>query len=127
MQERPLSVTIVGWVLIVFAILGVIAVAMSIGDARMEADMAASGVPPTSMYIVNLLGTAITLACGIGVLKGMNWARWLYVAWGTLSALAALAITPSPTLALISLAIVALIAFFLFRKPADAWFRRTPA
>lgn len=127
MHERPLSITIVGWVLIVFAILGLVAMAMTMGTPRMEADMAASGMPPAAMYALNLLGAAITLACGVGVLKGMNWARWLYVAWGVLSALIALLITPAAGLALISLAIVAVIAFFLFRKPADAWFRRTPA
>jgi hypothetical protein len=123
MNERPLSVTIIGWLLIVLALLGAAGTILMLGNPASMRVMAASGLPVDIQIALSFAGLAVSLASGIGLLKRQNWARWLYVLWNVAAIVVALLTSPAKLLVLISVALLAIIAFFLFRAPANAWFR----
>ena len=122
MQDRPTSVTIVGWVLIVLGGLGAIGLLMAWNSPQAQQIMALSPLPPIVQQLLGFAGVVISLICGLGVLQRKNWARWLYVIWNVASIGLALFTSPAQSLLLLSVAMVAVIAFFLFWKPANAWF-----
>jgi hypothetical protein len=80
MRERPLLVTLVGWI---FCILGLVSVLdvlwliFSKANSRLAAMEVAqiSGFMQIGVVVINAFSTFI---CGTFVLKGANWARWVY-------------------------------------------------
>lgn len=127
MQDRPVSVTIVGWVLVLLGLLGAVGVYMTSDIPDAERNMALSSLSPSAERIIGLAGVAISVICGLAVLKRQNWARWLYVIWNVAAIGLALFTSPATSLLLVPVAILAVTAFFLFWKPANAWFAGAPA
>jgi hypothetical protein len=80
MYRRPLAVTFVGSILCILGLLSVLDVLGLVFRKGspfmlMGEDAPLSVVVPFGIIAVN---AAITLVCGVFVLKGANWARWLY-------------------------------------------------
>ena len=112
-RKRPLSITIIGWLFVVFGGITLL-----------------SGVPPfgntadlTSHWYVHL-SRILAIVAGAFMLKGRNWARWLVVAWmafhivvGALHGLVTL---------LTHVVIFSVIFFFIFRRPAASYFSSQP-
>lgn len=110
MKKRPLSITIIGWLFVVFSSISLL-----------------SGVLPFNelmshwyVHLSRLLG----IVAGAFMLKGQNWARWLLVTWmafhivvGALNGLVPL---------LTHLVIFSVIFFFIFRRDASAYFSSQP-
>lgn len=126
-MERPTSLTIIGWLLIVFAVFGLIN-QMMMGDNPVAQQMLAeSQLSPSIHLAMGIIGALVSLASGYGILKGLNWSRFLYVGWGVLAVIISFVTTPFTSILLLSLMVIAIIAFFLFRPAANAWFARSPA
>lgn len=72
--NRPLSVTIVGWVLIVMAITSWPSLLRTSADQRVLEKMAArSSVPVAVQQAVSFTGAMLKLVCGYFLLRGKNW------------------------------------------------------
>jgi hypothetical protein len=85
MRERPRSVTVIGWILIVMGGVSGIQTTVGLSDPKTKELMSRFLMPIFISYTVSYLGLFVSLLCGIGMLKARNWARFLYVIWGAIS------------------------------------------
>jgi len=109
MNRRPLSITLIAGL---FTALGVAELVFGISKIHQRL-----GGDDALMLVVGI----VALAGGILAYRGSNWGRWLILAW--LAFHVALSIFhPTEHLVAHSL-ILALLAFFLFRPRASAYFR----
>ena len=87
--------------------------------------MAQSALSRPVQMAFSALSVITNLVCGIALLKRQNWARYAYVGISFLGMAVGLITSPFASLILLSGIFLAVIAFLLFRKPADIWFRET--
>ncbi len=73
-------------------------------------------------HAISYFGLTITIVCGIGMLKGKNWGRLLYVIWGVIGFVIGIATAPMKAAMIPGFIIFAVIVFFLFRPKASAFF-----
>jgi len=134
MKIRPLSITVIAWVLIVMGLIaiGLTPLAWNVvlrqRPYAIEELMARSSIPLPVQNVLSLLGALVTLASGVGVFYGRSWGRVLYVAWSVIRFLPGLATSPMKW-GLVSMApglvLFSIVAFFLFRKSASLYFGET--
>lgn len=84
--------------------------------------MAKSPVPIPVQFIMLYVGLTVMLVCGIGMLKGKNWARLLYVIWSAVGLVIGLATSPMKAMLIPGLLVVLIFVFFLFRPNANRYF-----
>ena len=113
-MNRPTSVTVVAWIIIVLSVAGVF--------------LFVRGAPQASLTSVQLnfsfLGFAVAIVSGIFMFQGKNWSRWLYIVWCAFGLAYAASTTPNLLLLIPGALKTAIIAFILFRGPANAFFSR---
>ena len=109
MNKRPLSITVVGCI---FIAAGVIGFGYHVTELRTH--------PPLEVVWVCVLRLLAILG-GVFVLRGKNWARWLVLAWIAYHVVLS-AFHHFFELA-VHAALLALIAYILFRPRASAYFR----
>lgn len=124
MQTRPLSLTIIGWLLIVLSLLSVIGLLSLMTPAAQQA-LAATGQSTMVAMIMGVVGVFVTIACGYGILKGFDWARVLYVGWNVVNIIYTIIAAPVTSFVLITVVVTLVVAYFLFRPEADAWFGKS--
>ncbi len=109
-KKRPITITILSWLYIA---IGVLSTAAHYANFR-------SHKPLVNEFVwITALGAAAVLA-GAFMLSGQSWARWLALAW-----IAAHVVISALHLMhglLIHSALLALIAYFLFRREAREYF-----
>ncbi|HKU98430.1 MAG TPA: hypothetical protein VJR58_24270 [Vineibacter sp.] len=126
---RPTSVTAVGWLIIGLTGLAAAGLVVSAVSPHLRQEIVnspmvrASPLPLVAQIGLMVVDQVVRLACGVGVLKRGNWARYLYPAWSIAMLLIALASGTFMVMMLPGLVIVALLTVFLFRAPASAWFK----
>ncbi len=111
MNKRPLSVTSIGCVYIATG---------AIGFAYHFTEFKARHPVPYDIVWVELL-RLIAMVCGVYMLRGHNWARWLALAWIAYHVILSAFHTLSE-LAIHGL-ICAILAYLLFRPTATRYFR----
>jgi hypothetical protein len=112
MNKRPIYVTVLGYLLIA---VGVIGIAYHFNEFK--------GANPNE-YLLVLVVRLIAVACGVYVLRGKSWARWLSIAWIACH----LVISIFDTQKGVAVHAVVLIAFtVLFFLPAANRYFRSPA
>ena len=126
-MQRPTSLTVVGWVLIIFGAFGLLATAMMPKNPAVTELLADSPLPLSAHLAIGAVGALVSMICGYGILKGLGWSRMLYVGWTVISIAIALFSMPFTTLAAVGWAIQAVIIFLLFRPAANAWLGGTGA
>jgi hypothetical protein len=126
-MQRPTSLTVIGWVLIVFGAFGLLGTMMLPANPVAAELMKQSPLPMSAHVAIGAIGALISIACGVGVLKGLGWSRLLYTAWVLISVVIALVSMPFSSLMVVGWLLQAVIIFFLFRPEAGAWFSRGPA
>lgn len=112
MKRRPRSITIISWFFLIFGSIALI-----------------SGLVPTSNLSLEQLkghwmvhlSRLLAMVGGLFMLRGHNWARWLIVAWIAFHIV--LSALHSALQLLIHVVIFGVILFFLFRRPASAYFQ----
>lgn len=122
-QQRPISLTIIAWFLIVTSAIGVLGMLMMQNNPIAEQMYANSPLPVSAHIAIGIVGALITLAVGYGILKGLNWSRFLYVGWGLISFVISFMTMPVTSIIGLSIAFFAIICFFLFRPAANEWFK----
>lgn len=110
MKQRPLAITVVGWLYIV---VGVAGLALEIYGFRSQP------FHREDLWIglVRLIG----VAAGVFMLRGANWARWLAIVWMAFHVFVGLL---NGRQQLLTHAIIFLgITWLLIRSEANTWFR----
>jgi len=121
MKNRPLSVTIIGWLFIVLGVITFLAGLQPFIKIITEGDIPSL----TSHEILDLALASITrllaIIAGTFVLYGFNWARWLLVIWMGFH----IVISFQGTLWIIIFhcVIFGSITYFLFRPAVSTWFK----
>lgn len=111
MNKGPVSVTILGWVYILVGVAG--------GVSHL-AGFKSGGAFPYDLLWAELT-EAVAIVCGVFLLRGQNWARWLAVAWiGFHVALSAFHAIPELA---VHCVFCAVIVWVLFRREAARYFR----
>ena len=110
-MKRPVSVTIIGCVFVAAGLIGLAYHATEFNPKR----------PLENEAIWVAIIRLIAVACGVYILRGSNWARWLGLGW------IAYHVIPgsfySPNEIIMHTLLFAVFAFFLFRPPATRYFR----
>ena len=119
---RPLSVTIISWLLIATATLQWLALLLYFNDPEVREIMASAKIPLFVQFTLQVANVLVYYASGIGMLNGMNWARFLYVGWFGICILLGLAIGSSILLLLPSIIIFAIVTYFLFHPDSSDYF-----
>jgi hypothetical protein len=121
MPSRPISITIISWLFIAVGIISIGADLLPLVGINISAgptDFQTLGFFELSlMLFVRLLA----LVCGVFMLYGFNWARWLLIVWMGFHIV--ISITDSPVKLIIHILIFSIILFFLFRPKASIYFR----
>ena len=122
MQKRPLSLTIIAWLIIVLSVLGIVGVVMA-GNPMM-----AKAIEQTHMSVQMYqawagLGILINFVCAYGILKGLPWSRVLYLVWGIIGLGVSLYVSPMKAAVVVSLIILVVICVFLWTNAANDWFQ----
>lgn len=122
MRKRPLALTIIGWMLIAMGIFAMFGTSANLKNPQIIEYMRQSPLPLSLQYAILAVGVMIMTFSGLGILKGKNWARLLYVGWGLFSFLMSLAIGTMQASMIPGLILFLVIAFFLFRSDAHSYF-----
>lgn len=123
MKSRPLSVSIISWILIVAGLLSLVASLLTMNNPNVKVMMENNPLPMSVQYALMYVGLAILIISGFGMLKGKNWARLLYVAWGVFSIALNVITTPKLTTMMIpGMVFLAIVIFFLFLPKSNAFF-----
>ena len=109
MNNRPTSVTIISWV---FVAAGVVGLVYHAGEFRT--------LRPIEYALVCFV-RVLAIVGGAFLLRGRNWARWLVTAWIAFHVV--LSIFHTPVELVVHALLFALVAYFLFRPAASAYFR----
>lgn len=109
-MKRPIAVTIIGLVFIAAGALGL---------AYHLSELKAFPLPKDAALV--LLLRVLAIVGGVFMLRGQNWARWLTVLW--LASHVVLSIWHSMQQTIAHAVMLAIMAFFLFRPDANAYFR----
>jgi hypothetical protein len=124
MRERPLSVTIVAWFVILSGIISVAAIYAS-GTPGGRVIGAPSALPHDAQLAIAGASALVSILCGIFILRGREWARLLYVAWNAAGLAMGALTAPLASVLLLSLLLLGVITYFLFRGPANIFFGRS--
>ena len=122
MIKRPRSITFLSGL---FILLGLVALPLSLLPPVNTADIQAMSEFKSQhplQYSLRYLGPILVSACGLFLLRGFNWARWLLVVWVGLHVV--LGFIHSPLSAMVHTSLFALITYFLFRPDASSYFLR---
>src|SRR5262249_48134377 len=115
MEQRPRSITIISWIFIIFG-----SVALVYGLLPIRGVTLSQRVVELKTHWYVHLSRILEIVAGVFMLYGRNWARWLLVAWiafhivvGALHGMFQF---------LLHVLIFSVILFFIFRRPASAYF-----
>ena len=111
MNRRPRSITVISWFFLIFGSIALISGLVPISNLSLE--------QLKGHWMVHL-SRLLSIVAGLFMLRGHNWARWLLVAWIAFHIV--LSALHSALQLLIHAAIFSVILFFLFRRPASAYF-----
>lgn len=121
-MKRPTSVTVIGWLLIVTSVISVATSFFSLDNPIAQELMAKNSLPLSVQYAMLFGGLIITVIAGAAMLKGFVWGRTLYIAWSIIGLVVGLFTSPVKMALIPGAVALAVIAYFLYRPNAAAWF-----
>ena len=122
MTKRPTSITIISWWLIVLGGMNLFITTAMINNPTVQDLMAQNPIPIPVQYAMSYIQLLVMIVSGVAMLNGANWARYLYVI--SLLVVSVIGIVTSPMKAAMipGFVVFLVIAFFLFRPKASAFF-----
>jgi len=114
MKTRPPTVTVISFF---FVAVGIISTALHVWQFDITRP---SQLEETGIYAIG----AAAVVAGIYMLQGRNWARWLALGWISFHVI--VAAFNRPLGLLVHGVFIALLAWFLFRRESQEWFRPAP-
>lgn len=122
MEKRPLSLTIIGWFLVLSGLFGLYSV-LTMGSNELAMRMLEQmHVSLRLQQAMGVIGCAIGLVCAYGIFKGLPWSRVLYVGWSVVSLVISVFTSPFKSVIILGVLYLIVIGYFLFRPAADRWF-----
>ena len=115
MKKRPISVTIIAWLFIAAGLVG-------LTYHLTEFDI---NSPSQFELVLVLILRVLVIVCGVFILRGSNWARWLLLVWIAYH-LVLSAFHSTSELAMHSV-LLAVVAYFLLRRESSVYFRSAGA
>lgn len=125
MKNRPTSITVIAWILIVSGGVSLIISTISLNNRMDQVLMARSPLPIPVQHAMTCAGLVVFIVSGIGLLKAQNWSRFLYAIWSTLRFLISLVTSPMSVALIPEIVLFAVIVFFLFRPKANQYLTGT--
>lgn len=123
MEKRPVSMTVIGLLLVVFTLFGLYGV-ISINSNPIATNMLQQMHMSPALYQGwGVLGAIVNLACAYAVLKGLPWGRVLYLGWGIVGLVANVYISPIKAAVVVGLIFLVIICAFLWTNTANDWFQ----
>ena len=122
MNPRPVSVTVIAWIIIVSSAISLVSTLFLINNPTAHELMAKSPLPVPMQYAMIFVGAVVGGVCGVFMLQGANWARLLYVGWSVLGFVISFITTPAKLMLLPATVFLGVVVFFLFRPKANAFF-----
>ena len=122
MTKRPTSISIISWILIVIGAISLITTTAMINNLTVRDMMAESPMPVSVQYAMSYFGLLVMIVSGAAMLKGRNWARYLYVIWSLVGFVIGIATSPMKVAMIPGFVVFLVVAFFLFRPKAAAFF-----
>lgn len=116
MPTRPRSITVIGWIFLVFGSIGFLASLLPYLDTT-----PAQRIAEFKAHWIVHLARIVAIVSGLFMLYGFNWARWLLVAWIVFHLI--LSVLHSPLQLLMHTLIFGVVLYFVFRPQASAYFR----
>ena len=106
MDRRPLSITLISWLFIIFGSIALLSGVLPLSDLK-------------SHWYVHL-SRLLMIVAGVFMLKGQNWARWLLVVWIAFHIV--ISALHSPLMLLMHVVIFSVILYFVFRRQSSSYF-----
>ena len=122
MEKRPLSLTIIAWILIIFALLGIYSSVTISSNPQAMKMLEQTHVPLIFNQVWGVIGSIVTLIVAYGIFKGQPWSRVLYVVWSLISLVVGFFTAPMKAILVLSLIILVVLCIFLFGEKANDWF-----
>jgi hypothetical protein len=111
MKKRPLAVTILGCLFIVAGLVGLV---YHLTERPLQ----------SHIVLVSLI-RLLAVFGGVFLLLGHGWARWLLIAW--LAFHVAVSAFHSVSQTLVHIVFLAIVAYFLLRRPSSIYFQSSPS
>lgn len=129
MKVRPTSVTVIAWIFIVSGVVSIITLLLSkaLTDPKALALMSKSLLPISVQFAMMFIGLTVTIVSGIGLLKGLNWARLLYVIWSVIGFVIGLITSPAKVAMIPSIVFFLIVTAFLFSPKVTEYFLPQPS
>ena len=121
-HKRPLSLTIIAWLLIILSLLALIGTITMRSNPQMVKMVEQMHIPLAVEQAWTVVGVIVNLIVAYGILKGQPWSRVLYVVWGIVGLIAGFFLTPQKALLVLSLVILVVFSIFLFGEKGNDWF-----
>ena len=115
MKKRPIAITIIAWLFIAAGLVGL---------TYHLTEFSASGPFRYELVWVLVLRLLVIL-CGVFILRGSNWARWLLLVW--IAYHVVLSVFHSLSEVAMHGVLLAVVAYFLLSPQASAYFRSAKA
>jgi uncharacterized membrane protein len=122
MEKRPISLTIIAWLLIVLSLLALIGVFTMQSNPAMTKMVEQMHVSLLFEQAWIVIGVIIDLIVAYGIFKAQPWSRVLYVVWGIIGIVVGFYISPQKAYLVLSLNILVIFSIFLFSAKANDWF-----
>lgn len=121
MKKRPSEITIIAWLFIISGAGSCLRVVKSMNDPVVLELLSKSPIPIPLQFAVSYVNSMIFVVCGIFMLRGTNWARFLYIIWGAVGVLYNLITSPSK-FSIVYVVIYGILAYLLLHPIANEFF-----
>ena len=121
MNKRPLSITLISWIFIVFGITAFITSLLPVFGIDTFHSTAEFKSYSPFIYTLILMLRLMAAICGIFMLYAANWARWLLALWLIVHVI--ISIWNSSFELVIHILLLILVSYYLFRPQSTAYFK----
>ena len=123
MKERPLSITIISWILIIMGGVSSVTSYFSLQNPIAQKLMEENPIPINIQIVLMYFGLSVIVVCGVAMLKQINWGRYLYTGWSIIGFTIGLFTTPMKFAMIPGFLVMLVIVYFLFRSEANEYFK----
>lgn len=122
MAKRPTSISVISWYFILGGGISLITTTAMINNPMVQDWMAQNPIPIPVQYAMNYIGLLVMIVSGVAMLKGANWARYLFAIWTLVVSVPGIVTSGMKAISIPGFVVFLVIAFFLFRPKATAFF-----
>jgi hypothetical protein len=122
MTNRPTSITVIGWILVLGGVMLLPETFRAPRTPRAREIAAKRPVPDPIHRAIVATSAIVDVACGYFLLQGKNWARYLAIAWSVMQLSYGFVVSPFRLILVLGATQSLLVAYFLFRPRAREFF-----